>query len=376
MKPAPVMLWCRDLTGGGGSERQLMEVAKALDRSRFAPQVGCFHLGDTALQDLRQHQVPVHQFQLTSLKSPRALAAAWNIFRHLRRERIALAHAFDYPSSCIILPIAHYAGVPVVLDSQRGSPKLTPSNYRRWQVWADTKAQGIVTNSAALQQELADEYHVPARKLRVCPNGMHAARFHTNARPVPSSQRPAALANASLVIGCIAMWRPEKDLLTLINAFAQVSPLHPGLKLVLVGAGPVEANLRERVRELSLTESVVLQPFTPDPAPWHAAIDIFVLPSLSEAMSNSLMEAMASGAAVIASAVGGNRELVTPEVNGLLFPAGDKQALAACLTRLIDDPELRARLGSAAAKLLQEQYSIEAMAERMGAIYDEFLAGG
>jgi glycosyltransferase involved in cell wall biosynthesis len=373
--PIPVMLCCQDLNGGGGSERQAIEVARALDRRRFAPRVGCFRLGPDVLKQLKDCGIPVELWRLRSLLSPHGVKVAWDIFRYLRREKIALIHAFDFPAGVIVLPIARYAGVPAVLASQRGDRLLTaPGAIRqRWQAWADTKVDAIVINSEQLSQQLTGDWHIPASKIRQCPNGINAARFQVN-RGL-AGRRPPALAGASLVIGCIALWRPEKDLLCLIDAFAQVRSPQGGLKLILIGAGELESAMRARVRELSLGDDVILQPFISDVAPWHAAIDIFVLPSKSEAMSNSLMEAMASGAAVVVSAIGGNVELVTPDENGLLFTAGDASALADCLRCLISDPALRARLGEAAARLMRERYSIPAMAQRMEAIYDEFLHG-
>src|SRR6185295_14850716 len=138
--------------------------------------------------------------------------------------------------------------------------------------------------------------------------------------------------------------RPEKSLATLVEAFAEVLKHDPRLKLLLVGDGPVKEQVRQHVRELGIHASTVFQPATRDVPRWMRSIDIFVLPSLFEAFSNALMEAMASGCAVVASNVGGNPELVTDHETGLLYPAADTAALAERLTELINNAELRARL--------------------------------
>ncbi len=108
-------------------------------------------------------------------------------------------------------------------------------------------------------------------------------------------------------------------------------------------------------------------------SPWLRAIDIFVLPSLSEALSNSLMEAMSTGCCPVASEVGGNPELVEDGRSGLLFPAGDSRALAACLTRLLEDPALRRDLAGAAAVRMRTHFSRAAAVRTMASIYDDYL---
>ena len=115
------------------------------------------------------------------------------------------------------------------------------------------------------------------------------------------------------------------------------------------------------------------QPAVGNVAPWLRAMDIFVLPSLSEALSNSLMEAMGCGCCPVASNTGGNPELVQDGDTGLLFPVGDSDALAARLVRLVDEPENRRRLGSLAHRRMHQQFTREQAARAMAGIYQEFL---
>ena len=116
------------------------------------------------------------------------------------------------------------------------------------------------------------------------------------------------------------------------------------------------------------------QPAEPNVAPWLRAMDIFVLPSLSEAFSNSLMEAMGCGCCPVASRVGGNPELVTDGETGLLFPVGDAAALAQRLALLLDQPDYRRRLAEQAERRMREHFTRQQAARTMGGIYQEFLA--
>jgi glycosyltransferase involved in cell wall biosynthesis len=122
-----------------------------------------------------------------------------------------------------------------------------------------------------------------------------------------------------------------------------------------------------------VSESCHFEPATRDVAQWLRCIDIFVLPSLSEALSNSLMEAMACGCCPVASRVGGNPELVNPETTGLLFEAGDAGDLAAQLRKLIGNEDLRRRYADASAALIASDFTHRASAARMGEIYADNL---
>ncbi len=160
----------------------------------------------------------------------------------------------------------------------------------------------------------------------------------------------------------------------LIEAFAQVRGLMPQMKLVLVGSGAELENLRQCAARLGVSADCVFQPAVADVSTWLHAMDIFVLPSRSEALSNALMEAMASGCACVASDVGGNGELIADGVNGRLFPAESAEDLAAVLRDLIGAPSLGDRFRARAAADLRARFTIECAARRMEEVYDRLLA--
>jgi len=132
--------------------------------------------------------------------------------------------------------------------------------------------------------------------------------------------------------------------------------------------------LETEARLLGILDDCIFAPATNEVARWLRAIDLFVLPSLSEALSNALMEAMACGCCAIASTAGGNPELIRDSETGLLFQPGDAPALSGALQRLIEDEPLRQRLAGAGAKFIHERFSIRAAAERMGEIYARLIA--
>ena len=131
------------------------------------------------------------------------------------------------------------------------------------------------------------------------------------------------------MIGMVGVLRPEKGLSTLLEAFADVRPVVPNARLLILGSGPMLPELQNQARSLGIFDSCVFEPSTDRVDDWLQHVDIFVLPSMSEALSNALMEAMACGCCPIASNVGGNPELIEDGVRGLLFEPGNSVGLGA-----------------------------------------------
>jgi glycosyltransferase involved in cell wall biosynthesis len=222
----------------------------------------------------------------------------------------------------------------------------------------------IVVNCDFVRRHLEQDERVPASRIQLCYNGIDLDEF----RPL-DSPRPTDLPRDSFVIGAVSVLRPEKDLIALIQAFARVCQLRARMKLAIVGDGPMLESLLAEALALGIREDCIFAGSTAQVADWLRAIDIFVLPSRSEALSNALMEAMACGCAVVASNVGGNPELVRNGETGLLFDPGDTAALATALESLIENEALRKRLAAAGKTFIRDGFSIRESARRMGEIY-------
>jgi L-malate glycosyltransferase len=357
----PILLMVREL-GPGGTERQLTELARSLDRSRFEVHVACFHEGIRAAE-LRALDIPIVRFPIRSFLKPGVLLGAWQLRQYIRRHRIQIVHTFDYPLNCFGVPVSRAAGAPIVISSQRAHRSLTPPVYLRVLRLTDRLVNGIVVNSESVRRSMIEQERLPASLLHLCYNGIDTTRFH------PGGRDPLA----SLVIGVVCVLRPEKGLQTLLEAFAQALRQHPNIHLVIVGSGPELPQLQRLAQELGLNEHCQFQPATAEVAAWLQSINIFVLPSLSEALSNSLMEAMACGCACIASRTGGNPELIRHEETGLLFEPGDANDLTKRLLHFIENPALRTRLARTAVQTIRERFSLPASVSRMQEIYETLL---
>jgi glycosyltransferase involved in cell wall biosynthesis len=354
--------------GIGGSERQMAEVAKAIDRDRFEPHVGCLHSDGLRGEELRAAGVPILRLPITSFGSYRALLGAWQLRRYIRERKIELVHCFDVPMNIFAAPVAWLMRTPVVLTSQRADRLLTPGLYHRLLRVTDRLADGIVVNCQFMKRHLMNDERVPERLIEVCYNGVDTQVF----QPGPANTHPR-LAEASVVIGVVCALRPEKGLGTLVAAFARVAKDQPGARLLIVGSGPELSRLLAQAKELGVFDLCAFIPATDEVAGWLRTIDIFVLPSLSEALSNSLMEAMACGCCVVASNVGGNPELTGASERGLLFEAGNVEDLTAVLKPLIQDRERRQQLAAAAGKFIRSGFSTGTSVTRMQEIYSGHL---
>jgi glycosyltransferase involved in cell wall biosynthesis len=358
------MLFACELNAGG-SERQLTEIAKALDKSRFSVHVGYFRDG-IRCSELADAGISLCKFDVTSFRSPSAFREARRLGRYLQNRKIQIVHTFDYPLTCFAVPVARAFRVPVVLSSQRGSRDLIPGFHRRLVRMTDLLVDGIVANCGALEAQLIREEHLARRRVHLCYNGIDTAQYpELPFRRLPS---PGAVTN-----GGISVFRPEKNLGLLLKAVSSLSASFPENRILLVGGGREEQRLRQLARRLRITNKLTLLPEQNDILPALRGLDIFVLPSTTEGLSNSLMEAMACGRAVIASNVGGTPELIEHGKNGLLFDNGNVADLKTQMEKLLSDAGLRHQLARAARQTIVERFSIEQSARRMGNIYQEML---
>ena len=226
-----------------------------------------------------------------------------------------------------------------------------------------TGAQFVVASVSSLE-----DYDIAESRIHVCYNGIDLDAFHPEGPP----KQPSGIVEGTPVIGSVSVLRPEKDFATLIKACARLRGERP-FRLVLIGSGPELEPLKQLASSSGLQDHVHFEPAAEDVAPWLRGIDIFVLPSRSEALSNALMEAMACGCGAVASNIGGNPELVTPDRTGLLFNAGDDAGLAQALQSLLDDPGRLARLRRASADFIRDQFSLTRSADCMGEIYQKLI---
>jgi glycosyltransferase involved in cell wall biosynthesis len=344
----------------GGTERQMIELVRRLDPARWSVHLACFETRGAWLSRAAAGAA-ISEFPVRSFKRLEVLSHLWAFARWCRERRIAIVHTSELYSNIFGLPGAALAGVPVRIGNRR---EINPDKSTA-QIALQRAAYGcahlVVANSQAAADRLMTE-RVPAGKIAVVPNGVDFEPFGSRI----ASNRPRKVA-------IVANLRPEKGHDVLIDAAVQVLARVPDARFEVVGGGPQLNTLLARCEARRVRHAFTFVGHQEDVAARLAAADIFVLPSRSEAFPNAVLEAMAASLPVVASGVGGIRELIEDGRTGLLVAAGDSGALAERLLRLMTEPGLAARLGDAARIAAQTRYSFDRMVGAFDALYTEQL---
>ena len=364
--PRPRILQLLATGGNGGAQESYTGLLLHLDRSRYDVRALSLSRG-SAVQRLRRLGVEV-----AVLDEPDDAGAVEELAAWLRRHEIDLLHAHMFRAEALGVRAAVAAGVPAVVATVHSSR---------------VRSAGDVATLAALSPAL-DRLIVPSRSIlakvrhegrgatpaSIIPNGVDLQRFSLPAGRC-ALRSVYSLPEDALLVGVVARLEAEKGHRFLLDAFPRILAAVPATCLVVVGEGSLAGELAARAQALpgAAARRILFTGRRDDVSALIAELDVAVLPSLREAQGISLLEAMARGRPVVASAVGGIPEVVTDGRDGLLVPRADPAALASALIRLLRSPSLRRRLGEAGRVTVAERFSIEAQVRRIEALYDEEL---
>jgi sugar transferase (PEP-CTERM/EpsH1 system associated) len=272
---------------------------------------------------------------------------------------------------------ARIARVPFVVHGEHGREMADPTGRNRRRNWARRRLAPLidrfVTVSDDLRQWLVASVGVPGQKVVMIHNGVDVGRFGRRDRA--EARLHTGLPVEGEIVGTVGRLDPVKDQVALIRAFAALAAGHPQALLVIVGDGPCRSELERVTTELGLQSRVRLLGMSADVPAVMEALDLFVLPSIAEGMSNTILEAMASGLPVVATRVGGNPEMVEDGVTGALVPVRDAAALRQALGAYFEDESLRESHGKAGRQRASALFSLDRMGSAYFGLYGELLAG-
>jgi glycosyltransferase involved in cell wall biosynthesis len=362
----PGVLLIGDTLNFGGTEGQFVEVACRLPRSRWDVQVTCVRAEGPLASRLESSGVKAWSCGPGSFKSPRLLSAIGRIVRYIHENRIRIVHCFDFYSNVLGVPAGRLARVGALIASQRDLGNLRPRPQRWIQRTLLGLADRILVNSPAIEESIAGTCPALSDRIELVANGVDLERYSPS-REI--NDRPPH----RWTIGTLANLRPEKGVDRFLQAARLVRERFPESRFIIWGEGPMRSTLERMSRELGLDGHTELRGRTVDAAASLRELDIFVLPSLSEASSNSLIEAMATGLPIVATRIGGTGIVVEDQVSGILIPADDPGALAGALVRLLEDRVLAATLGAAARRRACQEFGFDRMIARLEALYEKAL---
>jgi len=356
--PARLVFLLEDLLYGG-TQRQALELARRLDKSRFQVELWVLRKGDDLVPVAREYGLPVVFLSRAGWVGPASLL------------QLGKRLWTDPPDLLMLLTVipniwgrlwGRLARVPAIVGNCRGG--AAPWRQHERLLWP--AADHILCNSQILKDFLVARYGLPSSRLTVVHNGVDTDFF----QPGKNGRK-----DGRIILLSVARLVPDKDHDTMLAAFARVAAGRPQAELWLVGNGPRREVLERQVGDLGLTGRVKFLPVSQDIRHLYHQAGVFVLSSVNEALPNVILEAMAAGLPVVATRVGGLPEAVVPGETGLLVAPRDVAGLAAALGSLLDDPEIRRNLGRRGRERVLDQFSFEAMVSRHEEVWSRLIWG-
>lgn len=376
MKPAKPLhiVYVLHSLGRGGMENGVVNILNRADPARFRFTVVLLEKERAMLERVERPGVNVLTIRRRWGNDPLFPAG---IFSLCRREEPDLVHTRGF-SAIEGLAAARLAGVKAVMHSEHGRDVDEAHRMKPRRALARTIlykfADRVVTVSDELRASILAEVRVPAEKVTCLPNGVDLARF--DRRHAREHMRYVlGIPQDARVVGTVGRHDPVKDYPSLLRAFASVQTASRRAWLVLCGDGPEGARLRTMAQDLGIADRTVFTGFRDDVPDVLSAFDIFCLPSVTEGMSNAILEAMASRLPCVATRVGGNGELVTHGVTGLLVPTLNPDRLAESLTYLVTDEVAAARMSKASRDRAESRFSLDGMVRNYEDLYETLVHG-
>jgi glycosyltransferase involved in cell wall biosynthesis len=348
----------------GGAQKALARLLAHLDKQRFAPVVACLYNGDKIVaHEIRAQGISVTDLGMTAKWRWDAL---WRLYRLLRRERPTILHTWLFHANLPGRILGRLAGVPIIICSERTMAMESAWRYRanRWTIGLVDRVTAV---SASVRDFCVSHIGLPADKLVVIPNGVELPEG-----PPASSEATRielGLPPDGLVIGAVTRLDPVKGVDFLIRALVQVDEVI----LVIVGDGTERAALKVLADDLGVASRIHWAGHRCDVPNLLPAFDLFVQPSLHEGMPNTVLEAMAAGLPVVATAVGGTPDVVVDGVTGFLTAPYDPGGLAEAITNLLHKPDLRRRMGQAGKEHVEQYFGIKETVRQVETLYETLL---
>lgn len=344
-----------------GTESQLLALIRNLDCRRVEPTLVLLDGEDDISRALEPADCPVLRLGVRKLLSPTAARAARRLRAFWRETRPDVLQVYFLDSAYFGAPVAKLCGVRKVLRVRNNLGYWLTRKHRLLGRMIRPFVDATLTNTEAGRESLLKEDGSSPDRVVVLENGVDTARFNRFLLPDTSKRR--------VRVGCVANLRPVKNIDGLMRAAKVALERFPQLVFEVAGDGEHREELERLHAELGLGERFVLRGSVADVAGFLRTVEIAVLPSHSEGMSNALLEYMSAGRAVIATDVGANAKLVEHERSGLIVPPGDEAAVVDAIARYVEKPLRAASYGAAARTRVEAGYSRDAMTRRFEAFY-------
>ena len=367
----------------GGLENGVVNLLNSLNSSQFDHTLICLTRAGSFAERIKNNRATIVEIGCSEKSFRFPLLKLAGLFRELDAD---IVHSRGWGAVDAVFA-ASVARVSAILHGEHGREwtDTRGSNWKRNQIRRiiGRLVKRYVIVSDCFRPWLTKECGVKADKIVYIPNGVDTQRFHPveeradqkllNVDPPQSGvrnlRRQLGLPSEAVLIGSVGRLDPVKDIPTLLHSFSKLLPAFPNSRLAIVGDGPLREDLRNKARSFRIDHAVCWLGRRNDVPALLQCFDIFVQSSLFEGMSNTILEAMATGLPIIASDTGGNADLVARNCNGFLFPVGDVPSLTGAIRHYLSDEALRKAHASESRRRAARQFGISLMADRYADLY-------
>jgi glycosyltransferase involved in cell wall biosynthesis len=362
----------------GGAERQLIELLQRINRDTWQPSLVLFddvdlHRGRELVDDVFSLGIPRGGLSKKKLRGRIACQAVTNLTRHWMSYRPDIAHAILPASFVFAVPAARFARVPAMIGSRRSlidsyRLSLMISSIDKF---VTRRCDFVIGNSEAVRRELIEIDGLAANRTATIYNGVDIDRF------CPGDQafrKSLGWTEANVVFGTVANFIPYKRHTDLVNAAKLISESLPEARFILAGEDRgILPEIRYQIASLGLQSKFAIVAGTQEPEALYRSMDIYICTSATEGLSNVLIEASATGLPIVATDVGGNAEVVSPGVNGMLVPARRPEAIARSAITIAKSRQLRQAMAFHNRLTAQAKFSLERMVREHESVYENIL---
>jgi len=357
--------------GTGGLENGVINIVNGIDRDKFEIDVVCLFDSGALAKRISNSETNVY-FQS---KTKNSIAASVLFVRKLCRiNQYDIIHTHGWATLLAgYLATRLLFNAPIILNGEHGTLYFSRLRQRLTLRYLFNRVALNLSVSMALSNEICRRYRIPKENFKVIHNGVNSRLFQPDAKLRNVTRKSISLAENDLLLGSVGRLVEVKNYPSLIRAFSIILEECPAAKLLLVGDGPEEQNLRNLAEELDVSTRVIFLGRRDNVAALMSILDVFILPSFREGMSNTVLEAMSSGLPVVTTNTGGNPEIVAHGETGYLFEVDDIDGLAGRLKLLLSSDATRRKIGANAREYILSNHSLEVMVSNYENTYQQLL---
>lgn len=353
-----------------GAQKVAFDLAANLDKKKYHVLI-CSLKGGTLAAKAREEGIEVSILQPHFPRDPRAL---WKLTSLVKERNIDLLNSHDFEASLYGYMATYLARKPRFAVTEHGMYRYVLKKRKRLLAnkLLTRRADAVIAVSEATRKDIQGLVGGSPGKIKVIHNGILLPRIDSNSDKA-GKRRELGLSTDVPVIGTVGNFRPQKAHDCFLKAAYKVLQDIPTAKFLIVGEGPLKADIEALAKELGIFQSTIFTGRRVDVPELLQIMDVFVLSSVWEGISIALGEAMASAKPVVITNVGGNSEMVNDGENGFLVPPRNPLALARSIVRVLRDKELAARMGMAARKRIDDEFSMSAMISKVEQLYEKLM---